>query len=105
VARRCHDCRGNTKIDGEKCILCGGCVDVCPELCLRIVSVDRLAREGQVSEVVERLLDDTAPQDASAILKDETRCIRCALCAERCPTGAITMERVHFTEVPSCQND
>jgi len=104
-AGRCLDCGVNTIFDGEKCILCGGCVDVCPELCLRIVSVDRLAREGQVAEVVDRLLADTPPEDASAILKDETRCIRCALCAERCPTGAITMERMHFTEVPSCQND
>jgi NAD-dependent dihydropyrimidine dehydrogenase PreA subunit len=34
--------------------------------------------------------------DASAILKDEDRCIRCALCAMRCPTDAITMERVAF---------
>jgi len=33
----------------------------------------------------------------SAILKDEDRCIRCALCAMRCPADAITMERVQFT--------
>jgi len=25
-------------------------------------------------------------------LKDETRCIRCGLCAIRCPVGTITME-------------
>jgi NAD-dependent dihydropyrimidine dehydrogenase PreA subunit len=29
----------------------------------------------------------------SAIIKDEERCIRCALCANRCPVDAITMER------------
>jgi Fe-S-cluster-containing hydrogenase component 2 len=26
------------------------------------------------------------------MLKDETRCIRCGLCALRCPVGTITME-------------
>jgi len=30
-------------------------------------------------------------------LKDEDRCIRCALCAMRCPVDAIAMERVQFT--------
>ena len=30
---------------------------------------------------------------AAFMLKDEDRCIRCGLCAERCPTGAMTMDR------------
>ncbi len=34
--------------------------------------------------------------EQGAIIKDETRCIRCGLCAVRCPTGAITMERVEL---------
>ena len=34
--------------------------------------------------------------EQGAIIKDETRCIRCGLCAARCPTGAITMERVEY---------
>ncbi len=102
-AGRCLDCGVNTIFDGSKCILCGGCVDVCPSLCLQIVSVDRLSGEPEFSEIVSRQLEGMEPERASAIIKDETICIRCALCAERCPTGAITMERFMFKEVPRCQ--
>jgi NADPH-dependent glutamate synthase beta subunit-like oxidoreductase len=102
-ASRCLDCGVNTIFDGEKCVLCGGCVDVCPELCLRIVSADRLAGDSRVARAVAERLDGLAPENASAIVKDETVCIRCGLCAERCPTGAITMERFSFEEVPSCR--
>jgi ferredoxin len=47
-----------------------------------------LARYGRVPERGEQ----------GAIIKDETRCIRCGLCAARCPTGAITMERVELVQ-------
>lgn len=105
-ASRCLDCGINTVFDGDKCVLCGGCVDVCPELCLRIVSLDRLSGSGDVpSRVLDEQRAEAAPAEASAILKDETICIRCALCAERCPTGAITMERFHFKEIPVCRVD
>ena len=44
------------------------------------------------------LLGDMPRSDASAIIKDEARCIRCAQCADRCPAGAITMERFSFAD-------
>ncbi|MBK9165828.1 MAG: 4Fe-4S binding protein [Acidobacteria bacterium] len=41
--------------------------------------------------------NDAELSENSAILKDEDRCIRCALCAIRCPVDAISMERVTFS--------
>jgi formate dehydrogenase beta subunit len=98
-AGRCLDCGVNTIFDGERCILCGGCVDVCPTVCLKLVSLDRIARTPEFDRVAGKLLGEEAlarPEEFSAILKDEDRCIRCGLCAQRCPTTAITMERFEF---------
>ena len=95
-AGRCLDCGVNTIFDGERCILCGGCVDVCPTVCLKIVSLDRLERTPELDAAVRDVLGAAA--ESSAIIKDEERCIRCGLCAERCPTTAITMERFLFAE-------
>ena len=96
-ASRCLDCGVTPVFDGARCILCGGCVDVCPTLCLKIVPLADLQQTAEVAEFLASQLGESADlENNSAILKDEDRCIRCALCVERCPADAIAMERVRF---------
>src|SRR5262249_40116614 len=98
-ASRCLDCGVNTIFDSERCILCGGCVDVCPTLCLKIVGLDEILGRDELGELFAAEFGaGTDLSQHSAIIKDETLCIRCANCAQRCPTAAITMERFSFTE-------
>ena len=97
-ASRCLDCGVNTIFDSSRCILCGGCADVCPELCLKLVSASDLEGGKDFDDLVDFMKKEKEADELSAIIKDEEKCIRCALCAQRCPTGAITMERFTFKE-------
>jgi formate dehydrogenase beta subunit len=94
-ASRCLDCGVTPVFDGTRCVLCGGCADVCPTLCLKLVPLSDLAASPELDAVVDAAGLDR--QAHSAILKDEDRCIRFALCEMRCPVDAISMERVTFT--------
>ena len=83
-AARCLQCFLNISLDVDLCILCGGCVDICPENCIRITPVEEI---GELA----------ASGPASALIIQEDYCIRCGLCIERCPTDALSM--VEWPEV------
>jgi formate dehydrogenase (NADP+) beta subunit len=108
-ASRCLQCWINTIFEGteatgSECILCGGCVDVCPENCLQLVPLSQFEFSGettqQLSSTVESRVNellhlspgDLSTAQGSVMVKDETVCIRCGLCAERCPVHTISME-------------
>jgi NADPH-dependent glutamate synthase beta subunit-like oxidoreductase len=97
-ASRCLDCGVTPVFDGVRCVLCGGCADVCPTECLKLVTLDKLELSDDLRAAINSSLGADADLSLhSAILKDEDRCIRCALCEQRCPADAITMERVSYS--------
>jgi len=97
-ASRCLDCGVTPVFDGSRCVLCGGCADVCPTECLKLVPLSAMAETADLDAAIEGALGRHVDREAhSAILKDEDRCIRCALCVMRCPADAIAMERVTFS--------
>ncbi len=89
---RCLICTLNPIFDGELCILCNGCVDVCPMDCLKLVPASEVSGDENVAAVI------AGASAQSAMLLDPTKCIRCGLCAARCPTDAVVMEAFRFTE-------
>ena len=93
---RCLICSINPIFDGELCIMCNGCVDVCPMDCLKLVPVSSLTGDESAATVIKNRTAEWPT--ASAMLLDPTKCIRCGLCAARCPTDAVQMETFRFTE-------
>jgi formate dehydrogenase (NADP+) beta subunit len=115
-ASRCLRCWINTifegtAADGTECILCGGCVDVCPENCLSLVPLknfaftddekERLGKERELRslDLQHISLEELNQVAGSVMVKDETICIRCGLCAERCPVNTISMEAFEVFEL------
>jgi len=86
---RCLKCNFNIEIIGELCIICGGCVDVCPMDVIHLVDMADIVDDGSIPGVAEA----KKWEQGVAFFLDETACIRCALCVIRCPTDAITMNR------------
>ena len=50
------------RVNTDECVVCGGCIDLCPEIALRMI-------------------DDL-------VSVDEEKCITCKICVKVCPVGA-----------------
>jgi ferredoxin len=79
-AVRCLQCHIFTIFDRTKCILCGGCVDVCPKSCFRMARLDEIEGNEGLLRLVSSLYG--VPYDeaerlnlATVMFKDESRCI------------------------------
>jgi NADPH-dependent glutamate synthase beta subunit-like oxidoreductase len=97
-AERCLACHIDTIYDPLKCVLCNRCADVCPEKCLLFVPLEHVDMPAEQLETALETYGHDTDQPMTVLLKDDTICIRCGLCAARCPTEAMTMERFNFIE-------
>ncbi|HQR33284.1 MAG TPA: FAD-dependent oxidoreductase [Blastocatellia bacterium] len=106
-AARCLRCNINTVFDTSTCIACNGCVDVCPENLIKLVGLDKLRGDaflmklasesaGISADDLQGYSNEELREFGAIMLKDESTCIRCAMCASRCPTQAIKMKRFDF---------
>jgi formate dehydrogenase (NADP+) beta subunit len=100
--KRCLHCWTNTIFEedpeaGTECILCGGCQDICPEDCIEILPA-ALVRELPAAALELAPIVLAGERAGSVFIKDEEVCIRCGLCALRCPVGTITMQSFHTRE-------
>ncbi len=75
-------------IDQSECIMCEGCVDICPWKCIHMVSPDA------IDEAIDTEQPGIDPSDNVIFTIDDDVCTRCALCVDRCPTGVIILGRV-----------
>ncbi len=75
-------------IDQSECIMCEGCVDICPWKCIHMVSPDVIV------EAVGTGMPGDDPSDNVIFTIDDDVCTRCAPCVDRCPTGVIILGKM-----------
>ena len=75
-------------IDQTECIMCEGCVDICPWKCIHMVTPEAISRPPTPNSRVR------IPSDNVLFIIDDDICTRCALCVDRCPTGVIILGKV-----------
>ncbi len=75
-------------IDQSECIMCEGCVDICPWKCIHMVQT------GAVDSAIGTERPGSDPSDQVIFVIDDDVCTRCALCVDRCPTGVIILGKL-----------
>ena len=85
-------------INQSECILCEGCVDICPWKCIHYLSLD----------AIDEAYDVDHPSDSTDNLGffvvDEYECTRCQLCIDRCPTNVISIGKLEGSVTDTAMN-
>ena len=101
-ADRCLKCHVGPVFNGDECILCGGCADVCPEYCLRLVDVARLARRRKVAGRPSWPVTAACPSAASRARSSRTKPVASVAA---CAPFAAPRAPSRWNESNSCPHD
>lgn len=113
---------GIATIDGNSCIGCGGCKNVCPKNIIELVpkkykiyvkckSCDKgpaMKNKCSVGCIGCKLCEKACPSGAITVTKflasiDYSKCTQCGLCVEKCPRHIIVNENAPAAEVTAAE--
>ena len=85
-------------INQSECILCEGCVDICPWKCIHYLSLDAIDEAYDVDHPSE------SADNLGFFVVDEYECTRCQLCIDRCPTNVISIGKFEGSVTDTAMN-
>ncbi|MFH0958326.1 MAG: FAD-dependent oxidoreductase [Pseudomonadota bacterium] len=93
-SKRCYLCYLHYEIDVTKCIYCRYCIDNAPRDCIKLVKDILTDNSGGISGYLET----TQWTEVSAVVIDNSKCIRCGECVRVCPVDCISVSRIDLLE-------
>ncbi|GHO80217.1 hypothetical protein KSD_79880 [Ktedonobacter sp. SOSP1-85] len=81
-------------VNSSACINCGICMDLCPVRCLDMTRPSGEGERGQEQELLSPTPGKSAARSWMMLAPVQVAdCIGCQVCAQECPTNAITIEK------------